>query len=263
MHATEDAFLDLVDQGKSDPVLLFFQLTEPGISISSGQNLHLDVDVDRCVESGVSFTRRETGGRSVYLDQNHFIASFITRLDAEKDPHVWYDQFCSRLCTVLGQLVDRPISVEHTNDLVLRDGRKIGGAAQRQRGNAVLLHAYIRYTSELARALPYLRIDNIPLAPYVREFETFTAGVSSLLTHRPLSLDAFFISFRSAFADIHSATVDVLTVAEQDAIKARIVKYTEPTWILGTRKEPSRGNCDLIAGTTLRIKELEGRVSYK
>ena len=106
LHAAEDYFLERVGQG-DNPTILFSRLIRPAISIGKGQNLRKDVDLEEATRLGVDVTRRETGGRSVYLDQNHYIVSVIDRhVPGSRSPERIYLDRCEHILRALSAVTN-------------------------------------------------------------------------------------------------------------------------------------------------------------
>ncbi|MGA9352036.1 MAG: hypothetical protein WBW48_25020, partial [Anaerolineae bacterium] len=63
--AIDEAILWAVAEGKSPPTLRFYGWEPPCLSIGFSQSMEGEVDVDKCLESGIGFVRRPTGGRAI------------------------------------------------------------------------------------------------------------------------------------------------------------------------------------------------------
>lgn len=261
-HATEEYFLQ---QEKSAPVVIVSQIMHPGISVSDKQDIRKDVDIARCDERKVHYTRRKSGGRSVFLDGNSFLLSLVANAQnlgiGMKNVVEAYRVFCSLVSSSLASILEVPVLVDEKNDLLLSDRRKIGGVAQRNRGQRVLLHSYIRYVKNWEYALQFLRVDNHPLEGYAREFNEFTTSVREM---KDLEYELFKEMMIRNFLSRRVYVREPLAVDEVQAIEKVKKQYRDSTWILGVGRETfSRGNCDLIAGSELKIKSLEGVVRFR
>tara|TARA_Y100000310_G_scaffold339280_1_gene431495 strand:+ start:4232 stop:5059 length:828 start_codon:yes stop_codon:yes gene_type:complete len=252
LHAYEDAILEGVSQG-SLPTILFSRLSKPGISISYKQNLRLDVDVEAVSSRGVDITRRITGGRSMYLDGRYDIVSVVLPCDS-LDIDGMYRKVCGRVTNVLSGILGIGCGIENKNDLVLDNGKKIGGAAQRIKGKAVLVHAYVRYEDDLDDVLSLVKVDGVGLTDYRSDFASFTAHAREFTE---LDRTDFYERLRDGFCRDLNVVKGNLSSFELDSLEGRIRHYKDSSWVEGSGDEPSRGHCDLIAGDKIRIKELE------
>ena len=61
--------MQLHGQGKVPPTLRFYGWRPPCISIGYFQSLERDIDLDKCLELGVDYVRRPSGGRAVLHDE--------------------------------------------------------------------------------------------------------------------------------------------------------------------------------------------------
>lgn len=262
LHATEDYFLNVASL--ECPVLIFSKITRPGVSVSVRQDVVKDVDVERCRREGVVMTRRTSGGRSVLLDENYIVVSVVARPEdvAARNYVEAYRFFCDRVASSLSScLGGASFVVDEKNDVLLFDGRKIGGVAQRRHGGRVLLHGYVRYAKRWEYWLRFLKIDDHPLSPFVEDFNGFTTSVSEI---GKVSRDAVVESLLEGVVGGCEYLCDVLSPEEKWGIGAKVLLYTAHSWVFRTGEGMfSRGNCDLIAGSELRIKSLEGKVRYR
>lgn len=266
MHAAEDYFLHEVNQGNHPPTLLFSRLLRPALSLGIMQNLVKDVDLEEVAALDVDLTRRRTGGRSVYLDQQHYILSIIDRKKNHVSDVRAYHEKCTTIIDTLFEVTGTHFFLCHRNDIMTREGRKVGGVAQMSMGYAYLVHCYLRHTADLDTMLRLIKIDGVKLARYKSEFATFTG---SLEQEAGISWNDFSSSFRERFVEtLDEVSSTPLTSAEREGIeKIAEGRYKNVSVIHGTGDEPSRGNCDLIIGSgeqaLLRIPNLEGKVNFR
>jgi lipoate-protein ligase A len=266
MHAAEDYFLERVGKGYT-PTVILSRLIRPAVSIGKGQNLRKDVNLEEAARLRVDVARRETGGRSVYLDRNHYLVSIIDRhATGSRDPGKTYADQCGQVLRVLSELTGVRFELRYVNDLVTSPGKKVGGAAQKNTASASLVHCYLRLATDFDTMLRLIKIDDVPLVEYQSEFEAFA---SSLEDETRMTIETFFPQFRAAFlSSLGEVAPTSLTQSERRSIDEIVRRqYKSSEYILGTGKEPSRGNCDLIAGTgdsaILKIPALVERVTFK
>ncbi len=266
LHAAEDYFLERVGLGDT-PTVLFSRLTRPAISIGKMQNLRKDVDLEEATRLGVDVTRRETGGRSIYLDSNHYIISLIDRHSlGSLDLHLAYQERCGHIIRVLSQVSGVDFTLQYVNDIMTLDERKVGGAAQRHIPSASLVHCYLRLATDFDIMLRLIKIDDVKLNGYRAEFERFA---SSLKNETGVDAERFCDQFREAFLlYLGDVSISPLTLSERERIEEIVHKlYKNMEYVHGKGDEPSRGNCDLIAGSgenaVLKIPALVGKVTFK
>tara|TARA_Y100000310_G_C20694263_1_gene824381 strand:+ start:206 stop:1042 length:837 start_codon:yes stop_codon:yes gene_type:complete len=262
LHATEDYFLEKVNKGKQ-PTILFSKIKKAAISIGSKQNLKKDLNTANAHDLGVDITRRKTGGRSIYLDENHYILSLINKKKpSDLDITKKYESACSTIIETIRDITGIELYLKNNNDLMTAEDRKVGGAAQRGKTKSYLVHCYLRYQEDIDSMLELIMIDGKELKSYRPEFENF---VSSIKTETKNNSIDFYSAFQKNFLDkMVQEDYKNRQLSENEMIEiiCHAKNYKKESYILGTGEEPSRGNCDLIAGKTLRIKDLEGKVQY-
>jgi lipoate-protein ligase A len=259
LHAAEDYFLDKLNKENHPPTILFSRLSNPCISIGKTQNLEKDVNLEEAKLLNIDITRRKTGGRSAYLDKDHYIVSLINKkLPNDLNVNQKYVHSCNKIIDSIKKITGIELYLKNKNDLITIDNKKVGGAAQRIKTRSYLVHCYIRNKKNLDNMLRVIKIDNQPLTQYKKEFEEFTGSIEELSKGNNF-YDSFRSNFLTKFDPVNNSTLNEEEIKEIQGIAGI---YKNKGYILGSRNEPSRGNCDLIAGDTLKIKDLEGKVSY-
>ncbi len=261
-HSLEETLYERVRSGESPPTVVFAQIDPSAVSISEHQNLQKDVNTDLCQRIGVHVARRTGSGRSVYLDANYFVISMIGR---PRDFNVKFGQyaetfayFCRKVVRSLRDILGTYSVIERDNDLVI-EGKKIGGVSQIHKKDVVVVNGFIRYEKSWELPLQLLKIDNVPLYPYINEVNGFTTAVTEV---KKMSYGEFTDMLMERLLSGMQCKVDSMS-AEEKKLRERIHRARLGTeWIQGTGHEQSRGNCDVIAGKRLKISALEGRVHF-
>ena len=263
LHATEDYFLEEVNKKNQKPTIILSNLKSPSISISYKQNLKKDVNLTEAKKTNIDITRRKTGGRSIYLDDKHYIVSIIDKKSPHMiDPTLNYKKICNKIIHTIKNLTGITLQLENKNDLITTTGKKIGGAAQKIKSHSYLVHCYIRHQTDLNTMLNLITIDDTSLKPYKKEFSEFTG---SIMSESQNPQNNFYTHFKENLLEkITQNQFENTQLSETEKTKIETIAktYKEVSYIQGTGNEPSRGNCDLIAGKTLKIKDLEGKVNY-
>src|SRR3989338_1614152 len=68
-RAIDEAVSEGVASGTSPPTIRFYTWKPSAVSIGYFQSLADEVDLKRCMDAGVNWVRRRTGGGAVYHDQ--------------------------------------------------------------------------------------------------------------------------------------------------------------------------------------------------
>jgi lipoate-protein ligase A len=260
LHAAEDYFLNKLNRENHPPTILFSRLSNSCISIGNAQNLEKDVNLEQAKLLNVDITRRKTGGRSAYLDNDHYIVSLINKkasndLDITKK----YVHSCNKIIDSIKRVTGIELYLKNQNDLITLDNKKVGGAAQRIKSRSYLVHCYIRHKKNLDNMLKIIMVDSQPLTQYKKEFDEFTGSIEELSKGHNNFYDSFRSNFLTKFEPVNKSTLNEEEIKEIKGIEGI---YKNQGYIFGKRNEPSRGNCDLIAGNTLKIKDLESKVNY-
>jgi lipoate-protein ligase A len=267
LHAREDFFLNDI----RDNLISFSRLRKPSISLGRLQNYN-DLEREKAEKDRVDVTRRKTGGRFMYLDSGFLIVSFAFNDDVP--PVKAYESVCGLITSALEDTTHEHFYLDYVNDIMHSSGKKIGGAAQSKNlleGNyRHLVHAYVRYDTDSDSLFRYCRIDGESLEKYSTLMEPFITSVKDLSPH--LTFDSFYESFRDSLVRrlVSYRNEEVVKSSLLNGHKSAVAnwrnQYTDPGYISGKSDYPSRGHCDVIAGSgpnaVLKIPSLLGKVNY-
>ncbi len=265
LHAREEIFFyDLKEN-----LISFSRLKHPGISIAKHQN-YRDVLEERASQDGVAVTRRKTGGRFMYLDNNDLVISFAlqTKGSLQED----YALICKLLVESLQEVTGERFQIDYVNDILHAAGRKIGGAAQQRdsfgEGGRSMVHAYLRYAVDPEQLFKYCALDGHPLVQYV---DLLKDHVTCIRDFSDISFQKFFDMFCGALIQrIERVTQDKFHREDfssySQTLEEKRERYQDPVYISGSPEYQSRGHCDAIAGSGsasfLKIPALAGKVRY-
>jgi lipoate-protein ligase A len=171
--AVDQAILEAVVEGASQPTLRFYAWAPPCLSLGRGQPL-ADVDQDACRAAGVDIVRRPTGGRSIlHTDELTYSASLL-QSDARAEGGVVesYRRLSEGLLAGLGRLgvrvaqsvsrgpgsvADTAVCFETPADYeITSGGRKLVGSAQWRSRGGVLQHGTLPLYGDLTRIVDYM-----------------------------------------------------------------------------------------------------------
>lgn len=167
-YCENDAFMNMaIDEVVSDsirndqlPTIRFYGWSPPAVSIGYFQEIESEVDLKKCLESGVDVVRRRTGGGAVYHDTSGEITySIIAKEDMfPKDILASYREICGWIIDSLSYL---GISAEFKpiNDIIVK-GKKISGNAQTRRGGVLLQHGTILHSVDPERMFSLLKVPD-------------------------------------------------------------------------------------------------------
>jgi len=196
-----------------------------------------------------------TGGRSVWLDQDHYIVSLIRpKSPNDLDTAKKYADVCSRVIKSIHATTGLELFLKNNNDLMTSQNGHIGGAAQHSSKDSYIVHCYIRKKINLDCVLDVIMLDGRKLQNYKNEFKEFAVSLETEGYYDYEFSKKFRRSFISCFEEDFEEKD--LTTFEKIAIEKIAQDYKNPSYIAGTGNEPSRGNCDMFEGSKVRIREL-------
>ncbi|MDD5564834.1 MAG: biotin/lipoate A/B protein ligase family protein [Thermoanaerobaculaceae bacterium] len=160
--AVDEALVEAVDGGRSEPVLRLYRWSPPCLSLGFSQPYEV-ADAGFCAARGVAVVRRPTGGRAVlhHLELTYAVAAPLGRGPFTHDLQAAYQTICRALVAGLrtvgvpAQLSGTPADgmIKPTRAIpcfvgpaageVVAAGRKLVGSAMRRVGDAILQHGSI------------------------------------------------------------------------------------------------------------------------
>ena len=160
--AVDEALAEVVDAGRSAPVLRLYRWSPPCLSLGSSQPFGA-ADSAFCAAHGVDVVRRPTGGRAVlhHLELTYAALAPLGRGPFTQDLQAAYQAICRAIVAGLTALgVPAEVSGQPEGDLikptqaipcfigpaageVVVGGRKLVGSAMRRIGNSILQHGSI------------------------------------------------------------------------------------------------------------------------
>lgn len=264
MHAREEMLL----YHAKENFISFSRLEQPSISIARMQSYH-DVLEDRALKEGVAITRRKTGGRFMYLDENDVIVSLIFNVNG-LDKNIAYNLVCQLIIDSLNETMNDSFHIEHNNDILHASNKKIGGATHNrdriENPTRFMVHAYIRHNIDLNKLFRYCALDGHPLENYVKDLSEYIVSISDINPNStfPKFYSRFHNKLVRQFGNfvVEDASESQLSLDEIKKVRELKDIYNNPGYIKGEPYYKSRGHCDAIAGSgssmVLKIPALEG-----
>ncbi|RLG20322.1 lipoate--protein ligase family protein [Candidatus Micrarchaeota archaeon] len=165
--ALDEAVSEGVSKGTSPPTIRFYTWKPSAISIGYFQSLADEVDLEQCIDSGVDWVRRRTGGGAVYHDELGEITYSVIAPESAfpKDIIKSYKLICGWIIDGLKELGLRA-EFKPINDIVV-NGKKISGNAQTRRGGVLLQHGTILYTVDVRRMFSLLKVADAKISDKV------------------------------------------------------------------------------------------------
>lgn len=137
------------------PVFMLYQ-NEPSVIIGRHQYVEAEVNMDFVHEKQIKVVRRNSGGGAVYQDYGNLNLTFM-----EVDDNPAFDKYTKLMQQLLATIGIYAQADERRALFV--DGLKISGSAQYTRGNKVLYHATLLFSSDLANMAKALDGQDVKL----------------------------------------------------------------------------------------------------
>jgi len=231
--AVDEALLELASRGKIVDTLRLYVIKPSGVTVGYFQKISEAVNLEYLSEHNIPFTRRITGGGSVYHDAGGEITyAVISRVGVlPADVEESYRVICSGLVEAL-HLLGLEARFEPINDVTV-GGKKISGSAQARRRSGVLQHGTLMYNTDLSMLANVLRAPKEKLkAKGVKSIEERVTTISRELKRRVNSkevLDALIAGFSKALgAEFYKAE---LSDIEREMAAKLEEKYRSREWI--------------------------------
>jgi len=155
----DQAIMEGAEAGKSAPTIRFYKWMPSAVSIGRFQSMREEVDIEKCMELGISYIRRVTGGGAVYHSNSGEITYSVIAPTSiiSKDIRESYRIVCGWVIDGLSKLGINA-SFAPINDIVV-DGKKISGNAQTRSKGTILQHGTILYDLDIKTMFTVLRVS--------------------------------------------------------------------------------------------------------
>lgn len=228
-HALDELLLEGVDNGTIPPTLRFWYRETPAVPLGRFQAYEDEVAVEYVDTHDIPVIRRITGGGAMYVDQGDVI-TYSMYLPRSSVPDDIEDSYATLNEWVLEALRELGLEVRHEplNDIAHADG-KIGGAAQLRKRNAVLHHATMSYSLDLAEMLRTLRIGEEKLSDKaVKSAEKRVTLIDEYTdATRAAVIDALITAFQAEYGG-EQATLDETLITEAEELAGE--KFRTDEW---------------------------------
>ncbi len=195
--ACDEILSDLVEAGKYDGVLRFWESTQYFVVLGVSQIVRQEVYEQRCREDGVRVLRRCSAGGAVLQGPGCLNFSLILLREGYPELQTIRGSYCYILGTIIKALEPYGMRLEHrgVSDLAW-EGRKVSGNAQKRRRRSILHHGTILYNFDLSLIGRYLREPSEqPAYRFGRKHDEFVTNISmSPVTLKKALAEAFGVA---------------------------------------------------------------------
>lgn len=227
--ATEEYLFQLLDQAGA--YFLLWQ-NKSAVVVGSHQNMIEEINLEYANDAGIQVARRLSGGGAVFHDLGNLNYSVLVHSDEMRwDIKRMADPVIDAL-TRLG--VD--VGGNQRNDLLI-DGKKISGSSQFIKGQRLLHHGTLLFSSDLNVLSTSLKARNDQIES--RSIKSVRSKVTNIVEHYP---DATVENFISELTEVlhQNSQVEEFELSDEDMVaisRLNEEKYSTWEWIYGKSPE--------------------------
>lgn len=163
--ALDELLLNQVADGRRGPTLRFWEWDDKAVVFGSYQSYSNELNQEGIDKYGITPVRRISGGGAMFMEGGNCITySLYAPIDLVQGysyvaSYEYLDQW------VLAALAKHGVNAWYVpiNDIT-SDGGKIGGAAQKRRGGAILHHTTMSYNIDADKMMDVLRIGKVKVS---------------------------------------------------------------------------------------------------
>ena len=230
--AMDEALAISIGSGASPPTLKLAVFPRPTVSVGRFKGSS-DIDLDVCTELGIPVLRRPSGGGSV-LHNGAWDLTYCVTVPLSHQLSMSVAKGFEHLCAPLVSALDGfniDARMNEFGDLIV-GRRKIAGAAQIRRRNALVVHGYLMVDTDLGTLFRVLRKPDESLARKGIESPSWatTLTAEGISTSVPEVWRAVVRAFGDTM-DLELTSGDP-TAAERNHCKELAQKYASEKWSL-------------------------------
>lgn len=246
--ALEDYILNEV---LKDGETYFFTWVIKGVVIGKNQIIENEVNLDYLRENNIKLFRRQTGGGTVYADENNTMFSMIAR----REPNFSFKTYLQHIISAVKKL---GVTLEFSgrNDILYED-KKVSGNAFLQNKNGMLLHGTFLYNCDLETMVRAITPADEKLVS--KGIESVRSRVTNLKPYLgSLSQEDVISHFEREITNKEY----VLSDAEVAMLLERAKKYASKEWIYHQQATYTKRLKGRIAGGMFDLQLLlqDGRI---
>lgn len=200
------------------------------IVLGKHQNVFEEINLKAVEESGIPVARRNTGGGTVFHDEQNLNYSFIT--NCQGDAFADYDQFLTPVIKALNEM-GVPAGKRRTSDIAIGD-HKISGSAQTVKKGRILHHGTLLYNSDLTLLKNLLKTTEGKItSKSVKSVRSDVTNIKKHIKDQSMTIEAFKDKLLETLFPDGIEKVSI-TPADIQSIQALVdEKYSQWQWNYG------------------------------
>ena len=207
-----------------------FWRTLPTLMIGRFQNTIEEINTNFVEKNNIKVVRRNSGGGTIYTDENCWQFSFITWKEKSKIKNFRY--FTKPIIDALKELgINTTFSGR--NDLILND-KKISGNAQFSSGNRFLHHGTILFDTNIDNMIKSLLVsDEKMISKSIKSVKERVTNVKQSLYNSNISSE----EFKEKIISIIGREMKTISIDDEDLMKIKKIeneKFLTWKWNYGT-----------------------------
>ena len=173
-----------------DDTVFMLWRTTPTVMLGNYQNTYQEINLPAVERDQVNLIRRNTGGGTIYTDENSFQFSFIKKVDRREIDFENYMDPVVKVLSLMGVSAD----YSSRNDLTI-DGLKISGNAQSYKNGYTLHHGSLLYDMDFSKMADYLSPPKYKLeSKGINSVRQRTTNIANYLPKK-LAIEDFYDKF--------------------------------------------------------------------
>lgn len=158
------------------------------IVLGKHQNIFEEINLKAVAESEIQVARRNTGGGTVFHDEQNLNYSFIR--NCGEDGFTSYDQFLIPIIKALNAM-GIPASKRGTSDITIGE-QKISGSAQMVKKRRVLHHGTLLYNSDLALLKNLLKTtEGHIISKSIKSVRSDVTNIKKYMSDQSMTIESF------------------------------------------------------------------------
>ncbi len=196
--ALDDSISESVRNG-ADPTIRFYRWRPSAVSIGQFQSMRDEINIPMCMELGIDYIRRKTGGGAVYHDEKGEITYSVIAPEGLLPKGILesYRVICGWVIKGL-EAIGIAAEFAPINDILV-NGRKISGNAQTRRYGVLLQHGTILYDLDIKTMFAVLNVSKEKISD--KMIKSVEERVTRVLDYKDIAQQGLYEGLLKGFTE--------------------------------------------------------------